>query len=251
MHRRDFLAATAGGVSWLAGCGAWGRGPGTDTPRSSPPGTTGRGTRDESDRIDVALETSRYLVRAFEQRPAERAIDREDVVPASDLPDDLRNALRSARDGGYETEAVSEELLAGIDRFRHNGRGYRFEPYVSLDGTPYAFDPTVPVFLARLDLGVDDPDPGRTVGHDDLERFDDPVRDFVRTMAAYTAESPRDEYRVSVVPPSVRAFLDRYEYVRDPEDVGRIVESGGPEVALRLEEEGYKDWREVEAAQGD
>ena len=32
---------------------------------------------------------------------------------------------------------------------------------------------------------------------------------------------------------------------------GRIVESGGPEVALRLEEEGYKDWREVEAAQAD
>jgi Fe-S cluster assembly ATP-binding protein len=32
---------------------------------------------------------------------------------------------------------------------------------------------------------------------------------------------------------------------------GRIVESGGPEVALRLEEEGYKDWREVEAARAD
>ena len=32
---------------------------------------------------------------------------------------------------------------------------------------------------------------------------------------------------------------------------GRIVESGGPEVALRLEESGYKDWREVEAAQAD
>jgi len=32
---------------------------------------------------------------------------------------------------------------------------------------------------------------------------------------------------------------------------GRIVESGGPEVALRLEEEGYKSWREIEAAQAD
>ena len=29
---------------------------------------------------------------------------------------------------------------------------------------------------------------------------------------------------------------------------GRIVESGGPEVALRLEEQGYKDWKEVETA---
>ena len=32
---------------------------------------------------------------------------------------------------------------------------------------------------------------------------------------------------------------------------GKIVESGGPEVALRLEEEGYKSWREIEAAQAD
>ena len=30
---------------------------------------------------------------------------------------------------------------------------------------------------------------------------------------------------------------------------GRIVQSGGPEVALQLEDEGYKTWREVEAAQ--
>jgi Fe-S cluster assembly ATP-binding protein len=30
---------------------------------------------------------------------------------------------------------------------------------------------------------------------------------------------------------------------------GRIVQSGGPEVALRLEEEGYKTWREIEASQ--
>jgi len=32
---------------------------------------------------------------------------------------------------------------------------------------------------------------------------------------------------------------------------GRIVESGGPEVALRLEEDGYNDWREIEAVQAD
>ncbi|MDT8340142.1 MAG: Fe-S cluster assembly ATPase SufC [Longimicrobiales bacterium] len=30
---------------------------------------------------------------------------------------------------------------------------------------------------------------------------------------------------------------------------GRIVESGGPDVALRLEEDGYADWREIEATQ--
>lgn len=32
---------------------------------------------------------------------------------------------------------------------------------------------------------------------------------------------------------------------------GKIVQSGGPEVALQLEEEGYKSWREIEAAQAD
>ncbi|MEJ2538549.1 MAG: Fe-S cluster assembly ATPase SufC [Gemmatimonadota bacterium] len=32
---------------------------------------------------------------------------------------------------------------------------------------------------------------------------------------------------------------------------GRIVQSGGPEVALQLEDEGYKMWREVEATQAD
>ena len=32
---------------------------------------------------------------------------------------------------------------------------------------------------------------------------------------------------------------------------GRIVQSGGPEVALQLEEEGYKSWREIEAAQAE
>jgi Fe-S cluster assembly ATP-binding protein len=31
---------------------------------------------------------------------------------------------------------------------------------------------------------------------------------------------------------------------------GRIVQSGGPEIALELEEEGYKSWREHEAATG-
>ena len=32
---------------------------------------------------------------------------------------------------------------------------------------------------------------------------------------------------------------------------GRIVQSGGPEVALKLEDEGYKSWREIEASQAD
>jgi Fe-S cluster assembly ATP-binding protein len=32
---------------------------------------------------------------------------------------------------------------------------------------------------------------------------------------------------------------------------GKIVQSGGPEVALHLEQEGYKSWREIEAAQAE
>lgn len=218
MDRRRFLSLSTGCLPALAGCQA----------RDAAPGATGSPTPDATPDdparpIAVGLETSRYLVLSDEQTPEERAIDPGDVVPGADLPDVLRTALEAARDGGYEADEVSPDLLSAIDGFRHNGVGYRFEPYVSLDGTPYAFDPTVPVFVARLAFDVDDPNQARTIEYDDLDRFDESVADLVGTIGAFGTESPRDEYRVSVVPDPVERFLERYDYVRDPEDVGRIV----------------------------
>lgn len=239
MDRRHFLLLAAGGVSGLAGCGAWGREASPDAPGSPSPGTTDAGPGDDAGRIEVGVETARYLVTAYERTPAHRAIEPDAIVPESHLPDPLRSALESARADGYETDDVSEALLAAVDRFRRHGPGYRFEPYVRLDGTPYAFDPTVPVFVARLEFDVEDADPARAVGYDDLERFDEPVRDFVRTIGAFTAESPRDAYRISVVPPSVRTFLDRYEFVDDPGSVGRIETERvdpGPPYSIELRE---------------
>jgi len=239
MDRRQCLASVAGAVAGLAGCGArppsQGGGDPTQTER-----TRTDSTRTESAQtIGVGIATSRYLVRSFAQTPEQRAIDREQITPAAEVPDPLRGALRAARTGGYRTDEASRDLLAAVDRFRHNGGGYRFEPYVRLDGTPYAFDPTVPAFTAHLDTGVEDPPPARTVGPGDLDGLAEPVRAFVRTIGAFTVEVPRDEYRISVVPDDVDAFLDRYDYVRDPEDAGRIVTERvdpGPPYTISLRE---------------
>ena len=171
----------------------------------------------------VGIETATYWLHSDRRTADHRAIEPDDIVPAADLPGSLRSALEAARDGGYETETVSDDLLSAIDRFRFHGGGYRFEPYVSLDGEPFEFDPTVPVFLARLtEDGADSADPERTVEYDDIDGFEDPVREFVRTIGAFSAQVPRDEYRTSVVSDAVREFLDRYAYVEDPTGVGRI-----------------------------
>lgn len=235
MERRQYLWLTAGVLSGLAGCGTGS--PSSPEPESSPsrtpnnpvPADDGSDTESSPTRspektgIAVDIETTRYLVRSFAQTQDQRAIDPEQITPAVEISNPLRTALEAAVDGGYETDDVSDELLSGIDRFRHNGGGYRFEPYFSLDGTPYAFDPTVPVFVAHLEMGIENPDPDRTVGPDDLEGLAEPVRDFVRTIGAFTVQVPRDEYRISVVPDTVEDFLENYDYVRDPDGVGRIV----------------------------
>ena len=225
VDRRRFLLA-AGGIAGLAGCQSTDPDPtsssgspsgGTPASSATPPATTAA-----DGRVDVAIRTARYRVRSYRQTPEQRAIDPDEVVGEADLPESLRTALRAARDDGYETDAASDDLLAAIDSFRHNGGGYRFEPYVRLDGTPYRFDPTVPVFVARLEEVEGDVDPERTVDDEGLDEFDEPVRDLVRTIGAFTTMVPRDEYRISIVPEPVRAFLDEYDYVRDPDTVGRI-----------------------------
>lgn len=233
MERRQYLWLTAGALSGLAGCGTGSQSSSrmepspTRTPNDTVRAENGSDpspTRSPGDTgVGVGIETARYLVRSFAQTQDQRAIDTEQITPAVEISNPLQTALEAAVDGGYETDTVSNELLSGIDRFRHNGGGYRFEPYFSLDGTPYAFDPTVPVFVAHLETDIEDPDPDRTVGPDDLEGLAEPVRDFVRTIGAFTVEVPRDEYRISIVPDAVETFLENYDYVRSPGGAGRIV----------------------------
>lgn len=225
MQRRRFLSVAVGGLAGISGCGS---NPSTTT---VPASTTSKPTTSiepttvtETDAgLEASIETTRYLVRSFSQNKEQRAIEPDDITPLDEISDPLRSALEAAVEGGFETDEVGEELLAGIDRFRHFGGGHLFEPYFSVNGIPYAFDPTVPEFVASLDMDVEDADSDKTITGDDLEGLAEPAQDFVRTLGAYGTMVARDEYRISVVAPSVEALLDRYDYVRDPSGVGRIV----------------------------
>jgi hypothetical protein len=237
MRRRRLLSLLAGGTAGIAGCQT---SPRTGAESSEPP-SGGTEPTDGSERsatvessaesgstevdspIEVGIETAQYLLYADVQPPEYREIAPDDIVPRSELPASLRSALDDARDGGFETDEASAELLSAIDRFRHHGIGYRFQPYVDIEGTPVAFNPTVPVFTARLvTVGPERTDPSRTVEHEDIETFAEPVGDFVRTIGAFSAEAPRDEYRISVLPDAVRDVLDSYDYVDDAVGTARI-----------------------------
>lgn len=224
MQRRRFLSVAVGALAGISGCGS---DPPTTTVRASttskPTTSTEPMTVSETDAgLKASIETDRYLIRSFAQNKDQRAIEPEDITPLNELSDPLRSALEAALEGGFETDEVGEKLLAGIDRFRHFGAGHLFEPYFSVNGIPYVFDPSVPEFVASLDRDVEDAGPDKTITGDDLEGLAEPAQDFVRTLGAYGTMVARDEYRISVVPPSVEALLDRYDYVRDPSGVGRI-----------------------------
>lgn len=217
MDRRQYLRFVAGAVSGLAGC-ATGHPPGGSDTTATPTGAS----------IEVGLETFRYLVWSYAKPREHRTIRPDEITPVTEVPEPLRSVLRAATTGGYETDEVSLDLLAAIDRFREYGYRYHFEPYVSLDGTPHAFDPSVPVFTAHLGTAVEDPPPERTVGYDDLDGFPAPVRDFVWTIGAGAPDALSDEYRISIVPDAVSEFLDRYDYVGGRRIVTEWVDPGPP-----------------------
>ena len=217
MHRRRYLAVAAGALAGLAGCGA--TPPATTT---AEPTATRPPTAEAAPGLEVSIDTAAYLVHSFAQDQEKRAIERDEIVPLGDVDEPLRSALEAAVEGGYSTADVGDELLAGIDRFRVRGRGDQLRLYVNVDGTPFAFDPTVPVFVATLEE-VEDPDPDRTLDQDEVREFDEPVREFIHTIAAFGTHDARVEYRASAVPPSVEAFLERDYYVRDAVGTGRVV----------------------------
>lgn len=222
MNRRRYLGLVTGLVAGVAGCGG-NESPQPATVNTPSPVPVTRSPSPTPTGVTAEIELSSYLVKAFGQSPEQRAIDPDEVVPLAELDAPVREALEAAIDGGYTTDSVSEALLAGIDQFREFGGGHRFRPFVSYDGLPYAFEPSVPVFSARLDTDVEEPEPDRTAGPDELDRFAEPVQDFIRVLGAFSVQVTRDEYRISVLPDAVSAFLDAYDYIRDPTGVGRIV----------------------------
>lgn len=232
MRRRALLALSGGTLAGLAGCGQISgsdgtatstrtqtrTGAGTETATESPPQTDSSAG---DGRIEISSKMARHLIRTVDLPPARRAITDGDIAPEESIPPTLKDALLEALDGEFETRDPAPELLAAIDAFRHVGVAYRFEPYVRIDGIEYAFDPTVPVFVATLHQDADDPDPERTA-HYRADVETDEVSAFVQTVAGLGPSSPRDEYRMSIVPDALSTFLDRYDYLETPHGVGRI-----------------------------
>ena len=226
MDRRALLSALGGSVVALSGCvDEAGTGPaanGTDD------GTNGSGDGQPGDdgstaSLGVELRTVPHVVTAYEPSPS-RGIDPDHVVPESEVPEALRDPLAAALDGGFETDDPSDALLAAVDEFRVYDRG-ELKPYVELDGTRYAFDPTQPTFTAALAdeeaEGYDEDRVLREAGQgDDLDAA--AVETFVDALTAYGPNVARGEYRRCVRPEPVAAFLEEYDYLEDGLGVSRI-----------------------------
>jgi len=245
MDRRALLSAIGGVVVALSGCA--GDDPATDpAANGTDDGATGTdGERSDdgdgtAELTDVELRTVPHVVTAYEPSPS-RGIDPEHVVSESEIPAALREPLAEAIDGRFETADPGDDLLAAVDEFRVYDRG-ELRPYVELDGTRYAFDPTLPTFTAELvDEGADGYDEDRVLR--EARRRDDlgsaAVEAFVRALTASGTHVPRAEYRRCLRPDGVAAFLDEYDYLEDQLGVSRIetsVENEAPPYAIAARE---------------
>lgn len=218
MRRRALLATAGGTLAALAGCNGQ-----IDGPSGTEPGTgTDPSTPATDGPLSVELASVEYVASTWVVTPG-RGVDPDDIVPATEIPEPLYKALLDARDGGYETAEVSDAILAAIDDFRTHGRT-SIDPYVRLDETPYAFDPTVPTFTAHLaEDTVEDYDPEVVVEEDTYEFDTEVVDEFVRALRADGTHVPRSEYRTCIVPDPVQTFLENYEYIQDQHGVSRIL----------------------------
>lgn len=231
MRRRALLSMATGSLAALAGCSA-GDPPSTTPPPARSPTQTATesptepsptdlesptdeptATEDAPRPLDVELEQVPYVAGTWAVSEGS-GIDPEDIVPESEVPLVLRDALLDARDGAWTTESVSEDLLAAIETFRPS-HGGDLVPYVRLDGVDYEFTAEVPTFVARLaDETVEEYDPQR-VAHEDDEFESEVVEEFVSTLVASGTHNPRMDYRRMVVPDAVQSFLDSYDYLED------------------------------------
>jgi len=211
MRRRAFLAASSGSLLALAGC-------------------SGDGGKESS--LDVTLEPVSYLAGAARPREIrQREVDPDDVRAEDEIPAVLREALYDALDGGFETDSVSDELLAAVDELRSpRGNHALLRPYVRLDGTLHFFEPKFPTLVVRLaDETVEDGeyDPDDTITHDAVDGGHDDLSGEAEMLVERiawdgTPNRARVPYRVSRVPEGIESFLDRYEYIEDERGVSRI-----------------------------
>lgn len=238
MDRRALLSAIGGSVVALSGC--------AESDADADPATNGTDDGSAGDgnepsaSLDVELRTVSHVVRTYEPSPS-RGIDPEHVVPEAEIPTALRGPIEEAVDGRFETDAPDEALRSAVDEFRVWDRG-ELKPYVELDGTRYAFEPTLPTFTAELaDEEATEYDEDRVLREarqrDDLGSA--AVEAFVDALTAYGTNVARGEYRRCVRPDPVAAFLDEYDFLEDQLGVSRIetaVENEDPPYAIEARE---------------
>ena len=246
MNRRTVVTVLGGSLAGIAGClsstdssqtpeGAGGSSDGGSTTHQQ-----SSDTQAETDAsFGVELRQVEYVVNAYEPSSG-RGVNPDQIVPEEEVPDVLREALSDARAGGFETDSISEELLASIDEFRTYYSGV-LKPYVELDDTTYEFEPTVPTFVAELEEEtLEDYDEDRSLPADERRDLESrPVEEFVGALTARGPEIPRSEYRRSAVPDPVAEFLDEYDYLEDQYGVSRItttVRHADPPYTITLQE---------------
>lgn len=236
MDRRALLSGLGGTLVALTGCVGSGPDSGPATNGTEDGSTSDGGGPSAS--LSVELRTVPHVVTTYEPSPS-RGIDPEHVVPEPEIPDALRDPLAAALDGGFETDDPAEALLSVVDEFRAYGE---LKPYVEVDGTRYAFDPTLPTFVAELsDETTDEYDEGR-VFREAREREDidsEAVETFVDALTAYGTNVARREYRRCDPPEAIEPFLDEYDFVEDQFGVSRIetsVENEDPPHAITARE---------------
>ncbi|AEH37667.1 hypothetical protein [Halopiger xanaduensis] len=253
MYRRALLTLVGGSLTAVAGCSDVADEQTTSPQSNDTPDDTPTGVQSEDPRIDVDLTTAQYRVHVDEvSHPT--GINQRNILSAEDRHPDFETAIREARDDGeFQTADPSEGLLQSIDEFRRFGIGYRYLPYVELDGQEYKFAAAVPEYVYRLDINhsdAGDPD-DIDVDPDRIAHFEDDVDSgiveaFVDTLAALTPHSPRDSYRRSIVPEEVASFVETYDYLETPQMVAPIeadVEDPGAPYTIRVEKLTERDLR--------
>jgi len=242
-RRRTLLALAGATLAGLAGCATdSGSDPANGTPDATPTETPDGTAGDESGEgnegaeetsngtasglsAEVALSKKAYAVHAspVDQLP-DWVLDPVEPTPVSEFTEPLADAIRQARDGGFETDEVSDELLTAVDIARPRPYRSMSELHVRINGTAYVADLQLPELEVRLgEEEVEEYDPDRVATEDD--EFDtDSVRRLMSLIAwDGTPETARTTYRKANVPKAVESFLDSYDYVEDHEGVSPIV----------------------------
>ena len=225
MRRRALLTAAGLTFTGLAGCPDSGDptmpAP-TDTAEPTSTSTDNESpteTEEEESPLDVELQPVEYVVTADRWSRGGWA---DDYATLNDVPDALRGPLEEALDGKFETDSVSEDLLAAIDTFRQAHYG-TLKPYIEFENDVYGFNPTVPTFVAALEGETfEEYDESRVFDAEDQEPEDETVEAFVDRLAGLGQERPPKVYRQSLVPDSVEAFVEEYDYVQDVRGVFRL-----------------------------